>query len=274
MPKHESRTLIGSRIPRGTSGSVLFIDASGRLAQNNSQLFWDNVNSRLGIGTMTPLDTLDIKTQGAGSIRIGGHHGRGIRAFDVDGNPSNFDFQGGAGFATDLFANNLVHYATHRTALFLTSETVSLWTDARSRLTINNVGNVGIGTITPSERLDVNGNIRVAVNRYFQSGNNALIGGTTVQTEIYGVNNSIGFYGSLGSLYMMIKDGNVGIGATEPHTSALLDVASTTRGFLPPRMTSVQKSAISSPSAGLVVYDTTLGKLCVFTTAWETISSV
>jgi len=55
--------------------------------------------------------------------------------------------------------------------------------------------------------------------------------------------------------------------------SAILQADSTTRGFLPPRMTTTQKNAIATPAAGLVVYDTTLAKLCVYTTAWETITS-
>ena len=58
-----------------------------------------------------------------------------------------------------------------------------------------------------------------------------------------------------------------------PHASAILDVASTTKGFLPPKMTTTQKNAIGTPAAGLVVYDTTLNKLCVYTTAWQTITS-
>jgi hypothetical protein len=61
---------------------------------------------------------------------------------------------------------------------------------------------------------------------------------------------------------------------TSSVASALLQLSSTTKGFLPPRMTTTQKNAISSPAAGLVVYDTTLNKICVYTTAWETITSV
>jgi hypothetical protein len=58
-------------------------------------------------------------------------------------------------------------------------------------------------------------------------------------------------------------------------TSARLAVNSTTQGFLPPRMTTTQKNAIASPAVGLVVYDTTLNKLCVRgASAWETITSV
>jgi len=49
---------------------------------------------------------------------------------------------------------------------------------------------------------------------------------------------------------------NVGIGTSTPQTSAQLDVSSTTKGFLPPRMTAAQRSAISSPTNGLLVYQT------------------
>lgn len=50
---------------------------------------------------------------------------------------------------------------------------------------------------------------------------------------------------------------------------------STTQGFLPPRMTTTNKTAIASPAEGLVVYDTTLHKLSVWTgAAWETVTSV
>ena len=62
--------------------------------------------------------------------------------------------------------------------------------------------------------------------------------------------------------------------STAVNYSAQLQVDSTTAGFLPPRMTTAQKNAIVTPAAGLVVYDTTLNKLCVYTTAWETITSV
>jgi hypothetical protein len=64
------------------------------------------------------------------------------------------------------------------------------------------------------------------------------------------------------------------VGALSAIPSAVLSATSTTQGFLPPRMTTTQKNAIASPAAGLVVYDTTLNKLCVFTTAWETVTSV
>src|ERR1700761_1373442 len=49
---------------------------------------------------------------------------------------------------------------------------------------------------------------------------------------------------------------NVGIGTATPNASALLDVNSTTKGILVPRMTSVQRTAITTPATALMVFDT------------------
>ena len=51
------------------------------------------------------------------------------------------------------------------------------------------------------------------------------------------------------------------IGGIGGHPSAILDLQSTDRGLLPPRMTSAQRDAISSPAEGLLLYNTTLGCL-------------
>lgn len=45
-----------------TSGSVLFANSSGRVAQDNTNLFWDDTNNRLGIGTAAPAYRLDLGT--------------------------------------------------------------------------------------------------------------------------------------------------------------------------------------------------------------------
>jgi hypothetical protein len=62
------------------------------------------------------------------------------------------------------------------------------------------------------------------------------------------------------------------VGNNTIETSAALSVKSTTRGFLPPRMTNAQMVAIATPAAGLVVYDTTNNKLNVYDgTNWVTL---
>ena len=51
--------------------------------------------------------------------------------------------------------------------------------------------------------------------------------------------------------------------------SSILTLASTTKGFLPPRMTTTQKNAIATPATGLMVYDTTLNLISVYNgTIW------
>ena len=47
-----------------------------------------------------------------------------------------------------------------------------------------------------------------------------------------------------------------GIGTTTPNASAKLEVAATDKGFLVPRMTAAQRTAIPSPANGLLVYQT------------------
>jgi hypothetical protein len=59
-----------------------------------------------------------------------------------------------------------------------------------------------------------------------------------------------------------------------PVATAVLEVVSTTKGFLPPRHTTTQRDAVTTPAAGLVVYNTTTNKLNVYTgAAWEAITS-
>jgi hypothetical protein len=61
----------------------------------------------------------------------------------------------------------------------------------------------------------------------------------------------------------------IGIGTTTPAASAQLDVTSTTKGFLPPRMDSTARNAIVSPATGLTIYNTTIKAFQVYNgTSW------
>jgi len=61
-------------------------------------------------------------------------------------------------------------------------------------------------------------------------------------------------------LFSLSVNGQVGVDNTDPHPSSALDLSSTDKGLLIPRMTTAQRTAIASPANSLLVYDTTVGK--------------
>jgi len=66
---------------------------------------------------------------------------------------------------------------------------------------------------------------------------------------------------------------NVGIGTTTPAASAQLDVSSTTKGLLPPRMTTSQRNAIVSPANGLIIYNSTTNSLEIrYSSSWVSLN--
>ncbi len=58
--------------------------------------------------------------------------------------------------------------------------------------------------------------------------------------------------------------GTVAVGTGTPNASAILDLNSTSRGLLPPRLTTTQRDAITSPAAGLIIYNTTAQQLQIY----------
>ena len=81
--------------------------------------------------------------------------------------------------------------------------------------------------------------------------------------------NDIITLGTYGSNALVVRNNKVGVGTTTPNVAALLDITSTTKGFLPPRMTSTQRDAIASAPASLIVYNTTNNAISLHNgTAW------
>jgi uncharacterized protein (TIGR02145 family) len=57
---------------------------------------------------------------------------------------------------------------------------------------------------------------------------------------------------------------NIGIGTPTPDSSALLELSSNSKGFLPPRMTTAERNTIANPAVGLQIYNTTTDCLEIF----------
>lgn len=93
-----------------------------------------------------------------------------------------------------------------------------------------NSGNIGLGTTNPLNKIDIGGN--------------AVIGS--------------GYSGvSAAPANGLLVEGQVGMGTTTPEASAALDVKSTSKGLLPPRMTISQIINIQNPADGLMVFCST-----------------
>lgn len=116
----------------------------------------------------------------------------------------------------------------------------------RARIFAN--GNFAIGTTTDAGyKVNIDGSLRTTFNTFLGTANALTI-----------INNTANVAGTCnfqvtGKSYF--SDAIV-IGDISPNASALLDVTSTTKGFLPPRMTLSQRGAITTPAIGLIVYQT------------------
>jgi hypothetical protein len=75
---------------------------------------------------------------------------------------------------------------------------------------------------------------------------------------------------------VQVQAQNVGIGTTTPAYSAALDISSTSKGLLIPRLTDSQKMAIDTPVIGLLIYQTDAAPGFYFYngTGWTNISNV
>ena len=183
---------------------------------------YDEVNNRLGIGTNAPSAKLEVRgISDFWGLQVG--NGTVGALFQVNGGNAGF-----VGFNGSAY-NNLDIRCSSSTQLFLSTN-----------------GNVGIADNNPSQRLSLNGAL------YFSGASTPSATTAIYAPTLY----SLAFMTNSVERIRINNIGNVGIGTTTPVASAKLEVSSTTSGFLPPRMTATQASAISSPAQGLMLFVT------------------
>src|SRR5690606_38224028 len=126
------------------------------------------------------------------------------------------------------------------------------WDDAQNRL--------GLGNNAPTATLDVTGNAAVSGNFAINT-DKLTIAGATGNTMIGGSLNVVGdVVVDTSTFFVGVDNNQVGIGTITPHASAVLDIDSSLGGFLPPRLSSTERNAVSGPAAGLIVYNETTNK--------------
>ena len=163
------------------------------------------------------------------------------------------------------------------------NEAIGQWNTSGSNIYNANTGNVGIGNSSPTSLLYVAKNLTeptITVRNLGGAGGASyrMWDNVSVADWKFKATNTGGFKirdnangldvitiepnSSANALYLN-SAGTIGIGTSSPAASAAVDISSTDKGMLIPRLTLSQIQAISLPDNGLQVYCTTDGKIYV-----------
>jgi hypothetical protein len=182
-----------------TAGSVVFAGASGVYTQDNANLFWDNANDRLGIGTATPGVTLDVAgdnvrlTRAANPPAFLGRQSQGTLAAPtatVSGDQitafGGFGYTGAAYTSTPAAAMRFLALETFTSiangagVTFETTPIGSTTSSRTERMRIDSSGNVMVGTTSATGLFSVAG----------------VSYGQMIATDIFGVLGNNLYYGT------------------------------------------------------------------------------
>ncbi|HUM32019.1 MAG TPA: hypothetical protein PLQ08_03615 [Bacteroidales bacterium] len=116
----------------GTATRIAFWNGTNSLS-SNANLYWDNTNSRLGVGTATPAHTIDVAFNGTNRVA----------RFRNTANSANAH---GVLISTTRTAND--------------AYILNLDANGSSRMYVRSDGNVGLGTTSPAAQLHTTGTVR------------------------------------------------------------------------------------------------------------------
>lgn len=277
----------------GDNDAGMFSSADGQIEfyTNNSERIRVTSNGDVGIGTTGAPNRLNVS---GGNIGIYGASSTSAKLHLYNNALNTNGLEIGQGFANG--SDNIAYIYNRNNAglIFATNNT--------RRAIIASDGKFGINTNSPNAIFDIgsgagdssligtahsnfirtnagalglaSGNtLNIASIGYRSSNNNSL----TIQARRQAAGadwntTAIGFLTAVdntqivnNSQVWMTASGTVSIGTDDPSNAAVLQLDSSTKGFLPPRLTTAQISAITNPVPGLLVYNTTTNRINVRT---------
>lgn len=134
-----------------TQGSLMFAGAGGLLSQDNANLFWDDTNDRLGIGTTAPDYTLDV----SGEMGVDRHiyHNDDINTY-IDFTDDRIRFYTGGRSMIDMQQDNNMVFNEGSTQTDFRFESGN---DENLLFLDGSTDQIGIGTASPAYKLEVSG---------------------------------------------------------------------------------------------------------------------
>lgn len=184
------------------------LTVTGDLTVDTNSLKVDSANNRVGIGTASPTYSLQVDHQGSENVTI-----------VAKGLAPGFGL-----YDTTASAYNWALYNSNGDFTFYNTLNTNGFNSLSEKMRITSGGNVGIGTTSPSSKLDVNGTVTATA---FSGDGSALTGvGTTWESK------SANFFGAAGTAYF-VDTSSSAITATLPASPStgdeirFLDVAGT-----------------------------------------------
>ena len=237
--------------------------SAGDLASGETDLMLIRADGNVGINVSNPSHKLEVKGTATYGIQ------------QIIGDGTNVESSIGFKDTSDVDASTWV--VGKNIGVGNTTDRFGIFYNDGEKVVVTTDGKIGAGTAIPVGKLQINRNSLYSDTEYNQHGviiasGDAFDGNVELYMGADNTNN-VGYIqttggGSFKPLILQGRGGSIGIGTNSPSTSAILDLSSTTKGFLCPRMTQAQRLALT-PVEGLEVFDTTNNSLyCYSNSIW------